>query len=137
MLIDQLLVFSDNAAVRASADSKTVDLMPFIGKGTDVTVSACVTEAYPAAATLKITVQDSTDGAAFTERGVVSAPADILKKGGVFSFSLPRSVRGPKVRLAYAVTGSPSTGKLWAGVTRDTLEIMETGQYANAGKVVR
>ena len=136
MLIDQLLVFTDNKEVRAAGNSEVVDVMPFLGKGNEVIVSACVTEAYPAAATLKITVQDSTDGSTFTDRGVVTAPADVLKKGGVFSFSLPKDVRGTKVRLAYAVTGSPSKGKLWAGVTRDTLEAMEPGQYVNAGKVV-
>ncbi len=134
MLIDQMLVFTDNKAIRATGNSETVDVMPFIGKGADVTVSVAVTEAYPAEAAVTISVQDSGDGAAFTGRGEVSAPAGILQKGGVFSFSLPRSVAGPKVRLAYAVTGAPATGKLWAGVTRDALEAMEAGQYQNAGK---
>lgn len=136
MIIDQTLVFSDNAAVKANGNSATVDVMPFIGKGNEVLVSVAVTEAYPAAATLKITVQNSEDGTTFTDHGVVAAPADVLKKGGVFSFSLPKSVTKPKVRLAYAVTGTPATGKLFAGVTRDSIEVMEAGQYANAGKVL-
>ena len=136
MLIDQTLVFSDNVPVRANGNSETVDVMPFIGKGNEVLVSACVTEPYPAAATLKITIQNSMDGNTFTDCSVVSAPADVLKKGGVFSFSLPKNVRGPKVRLAYAVTGTPATGKLFAGVSRDATEAMEAGQSANAGATV-
>lgn len=136
MLTDSLNIFTDNKAVRAAGNSEVVSVMPFLGKGNPVTVSVCVTETYPAAATLKITVQDSTDGTTFTDCGVVNAPSEVMKKGGVFSFSLPQTVRGSNVRLAYAVTGTPATGKLWAGVTRDTLEPMEKGQYIDAGKVV-
>ena len=136
MITDQLNVFTDNVAVRATAVSETVDCMPLLGKGAPIAVSVCVTEPYPAAATLVITVQESRDGTNFTSCGTIAAPAQTLHKGGVFSFALPQTLRGTTMRLSYALTGSPATGKLWAGVTRDTLEAMEPGQYANGGRAI-
>ncbi len=137
MITDQLCVFTDNAAVKANGNSNAIAIMPFIGKGEPVLVSVAVTEAYPAAATLNIAVQESNDNATFASVGAIDVPKAKLTRIGAFSFALPATLRGKYVRLAYTVGGTPATGKLWTGITRDALEPYESGQYIRAGKKVQ
>ena len=135
MILDHLNVFTDNVAVKASGNSTSVSLMPFTGKGEPVYVAVVVTEPYPTAATLTVAVQESADNSAFTSIGSFDVPKETLK-GGVYHFALPMSLKKRYVRLAYTVGGSPATGKLFAGVTRDMQQSYEAGQYINKGVVV-
>ncbi len=136
MIIDQLCVFSDNVAVKASGNSASFPVASFLGKASPVIVSVAVTEVYPATATLKIEVQESNDNSTFTAVGGIDAPKAKLTRVGAFSFILPATLRGKFIRLAYTVGGTPATGKLWAGITRDEFSGYEPGQYIKAGKVV-
>lgn len=126
MIIDQLCVFSDNVAPTATP-SKAVDLMPFAGKGEPVLVTVAVTKPFAATGTLSIAVQESSDGSTYTAVQTVTAPNDVVRKGGVFHFALPSSLRGTSVRLAYTAANA-GTGALFAGVSRDVAEVAERGQ---------
>ena len=134
MLIDQLHTFTDNLPVKVTGNSSSVAIMPFIGKGEHLNVAVCITEAYPTTATLDIAVQESSDNSTFTALQTVTVPKAKLNKPGVFNFVLPPALRGKFVRLAYTVGGAPATGKLWVGITGDTLEPMEAGLYINGLK---
>ncbi len=137
MITDQLCIFSDNVSIRATAVSNAVTVMPYMGKGDGGRVSVAVTEAYPATAAVSIAVQESKDGNTFTTLESHSVPqAKLTRTGSYYSFLLPSTLRAEKLRLSYTVTGSPATGRLWAGIAQDELSPYETGQYARAGKVV-
>lgn len=136
MLIDQFNVFTDNIAVRTTATSSTIPVMPFLGKGEPVNVTIVVTEAYAATATLTVGVQEGdSDLGPFTVLGTHAFPG-ITKAGATLSFSLPKHLKKKFVNLAYTVTGATATGKLFAAVTRDGLQPYEAGQYIKDGKVV-
>lgn len=135
MITDKFNLFTDNVPVRANANSTTVSLMPFAGNNEPVNVTVIATEAYPAGAGLSVTVQESADNTTFSDVATYKF-ADLLKPEEVLSFSLPQELKKKYVRLAYVVTGSPATGKLWAGITRDHIAPYESGLYINKGKVV-
>ena len=99
-------------------------------------MTVVVTEPYAAAATLTVGVQDSdAEAGTYTTLATYTFPA-VDKPGAVLAFALPQGAKKKFVRLAYTVTGATATGKLFAAVTRDTLQPYEAGQYVNAGKVV-
>lgn len=135
MIADHLNVFTDNLAVKTSGTSASVSLMPFMGKGEPVYVAVAVTEPYPATATISVAVQESADNSAFTALGSFDVPKETLK-GGVYHFALPKALKKGYVRLAYTVGGSPATGRLFAGVTRDVPQAYEAGQYMSHGTLV-
>lgn len=137
MIIDQLNVFTDNLAVRSTANSPAVPVMSFIGKGSQpVNVSVVVTEPYAAAATLTVGVQESdSEMGPFATVATYAFPG-INKAGAALTIPLPPATKKKFVSLAYTVTGTTATGKLFAAVTRDVLGFIEPGQYINKGKVV-
>ena len=136
MIIDQLNVFTDNIDVKSSANSPVVPVMPFLGKGEPVNVTVVVTEPYSAAATLTVgvTEADTTMGP-FTTLATYAFPG-INKAGATLTFPLPKNLKKKYVSLTYTITGTTSTGKLFAAVTRDALQPYEAGQYIKNGKVV-
>ena len=136
MIIDQLNVFTDNIAVKNSATSPALPVMPFLGKGEPVNVTVVVTEPYAAAATLTVGVQEAdTELGPYTVLATYTFPG-INKAGATLTFPLPKSLKKKLVALVYTVTGTTTTGKLFAAVTRDTLQPYEAGQYIKNGKVV-
>lgn len=126
MIIDQLCVFSDSVAPTVSP-SGAVDLMPFAGKGEPVLVTVAVTAPFAATGTLSIAVQESVDGSAYTAVQTITAPTDVVRKGGAFHFALPATLRGRSVRLAYTATNAGS-GTIFAAVSRDVADMTELGQ---------
>ena len=136
MIIDQLNVFTDNLEVKTSANSPVIPVMPFLGKGEPVNVTVVVTEPYSAAATLTVGVNEADNAMGpFTVLATYAFPGP-NKAGATLTFPLPKTLKKKYVSLAYTVTGTTSTGKLFAAVTRDTLQPYEPGQYIKNGKVV-
>lgn len=136
MIIDQLNVFTDNIAIKTTAASPALTVMPFLGKGEPVNVSVIVTEPYAAAATLTVSVQEADNELGpYTVLATYAFPG-INKAGATLTFPLPKNLKKKLVALAYTVTGTTTTGKLFAAVTRDTLQPYEPGQYIKNGKVV-
>lgn len=136
MIIDNLNVFTDNFTVRSNNSSVVLDLSPSIGTGDPLNVTVIVTEAYAAAVTLTVNVQDSNDGLAFSTVGsfVLDKPS---RAGSMLQFPMPYNVTRPYVRLSYTVSGTTSTGKLFAALTREHFAPYGDGLYIEKGKKVK
>lgn len=136
MIIDQLNVFTDNVQVIATANSSVVELMPYMGRGEQLYITVLVNTAY-SAGTVTIAVQEC-DTATGTFANVVSGivlPTP-TKAGSLIVFSLPANTAKQFLRLAYTITGSPTTGKLTAFLGPEQFAPYSPGQFIDAGKVV-
>ena len=134
MILDQFNVFTDNAAVTATGNSSVVNMMPFLGKGEEARVAVIVTAPYSNGADLSVAVQESDTATGTFDTLQTQTFNGVTKAGAVLFFDLPKNLKKKFVRLAYTVTGSPTAGSLFAGVTRDVLEGYESGLYINKGK---
>ncbi len=138
MIIDNFNVFSDNVAV-AAGNSNVVSVMPFLGRGEPVNVTLCVTKDVNNLTSLTVKLQQSdTPTGAFADVGSgITLTLAELKAGNTFRFELPDNAVKPSLRLNYTIAGTaPSTGKLFAAITRDSLLGFAVGQKINKGKVV-
>jgi hypothetical protein len=133
MLIDQLCIFFDNADAAASANSAPVSVSPFSGRDEPVNVTVILSGA--GTATLAVTFQESDDQTTWANVGSFN-----LNKTNalahVLTFNIPYPTRKKFVRLAYALTGTPTGLKVFAAVTRDHFAPYAPGQYIDAGNVV-
>ena len=137
MIIDQFNVFTDNVAVTATANSNVVKLMDYVGRGEQLYVTVVVRTAYSAGAGVAVALQecDSATGTFATVVSGISLPTP-TKAGSLIVFSLPANTAKPYLRLAYTVTGTPTTGKLSAFISPEQFAPYSAGQFIDAGKVV-
>ena len=138
MIIDNFNVFSDNVAV-AAGNSNVVNVMPFIGRGEPVHVAVCVTGNVNNLTSLTVKLQQADSAAGtFTDVGAgLTLTLAELKAGNGFRFELPDNVIKPALRLNYTIAGTvPTTGKLFAAITRDTRLGWAAGQRIDKGRVV-
>lgn len=134
MIIDQFGVFFDDTAAAASMTSNVVNFQPYAGREDPIYISLLAKGANAAAVSYAVTVQESEDGATFTDvaTATITKPdaAPVLK-----AIRLPVEVREKHVRLSIAVTGA-ADGTVFAAVTRDHFAPYDEGLYIDAGKVV-
>lgn len=143
MLIDSKSLFSDEQAITATADSTNkVNVMKMLGKGNPVHLDIRVTEAFNNLTSLKVELQQCA-----TESGTYAATSFsqtvTLASGGlalgkrIGPIFLPRDVTQPWLKLVYTVTGTaPSTGAIFAAITREISDWYETGQFIDKGVTV-
>lgn len=136
MIIDQLNVFTDTKQVLATATSDTVELMPYMGRSGPLYITVLVREAYSAGATVKVDLEESADNSTFTTVAASFNLPSPTVKGSILTFSLPANVQKPYLRLKYTITGTPTTGKLFAVIGPEQFAPYEKGLYIDAGKVV-
>ena len=137
MIIDQFNVFTDNLAVTATGNSNTVQLMPYMGRAEQLYITVLVKTAYSAGAGVSVGLQEC-DTATGTFVDVVSGltlPTP-TKAGALLVFSLPANTAKSFLRLKYTITGTPTTGKLFAAIGPEQFAPYSAGQYVKAGKVV-
>jgi len=134
MITDAFGIFTDNKTVTVTGNSEVVTLMPFSGTGDPVNVTVVVTCPYNTGATMTVNVQESNDGTTFSTTGSFVFK-ELTKMDPRLSFSLPQETQSRFVRLNYVVAGA-STGRLWAGVTREQLGWYRRGLYISKGRVV-
>lgn len=127
MIFDRQTLFSWNQAVTADgASSNVIDLGPIgilrdIGKGCCIPIRIQVTEAFAGNTSLKVQVQVS-DTENFSSPVTVAEspaiPVASLKAGYAFNLEyVPRYADKRYMRLYYDVDGTPSAGKVSAGIT--------------------
>lgn len=135
MITDNFCIFFDNAVAAASGTGAPVHVMPYVGRGEPVNITAVVTGANAAAVTLTLTLKESDDGTTFTDVATFKmAKPDKLPTAA--AFALPYNTVGQKyVRLDYTLTGAPAGLTIWAGVTRDHFAPYVKGQYVDGRKV--
>lgn len=134
MITDKFCIFFSNKTAAASDNSEVVSVSPWAGRDDPVNVTVVVSGANSAAVSLAVKVQESEDGAAFTDVATfnVSKP-DAL--GAVGVFALPYALKRRKIRLSYTLTGSATGLTVWAGITREHFAPYEKGLYIDRGKV--
>lgn len=133
MIIDQFGLFFDSTALKASAQGKTISVMPYLGRGNPVNVTVLLQGAETG--TMNLVLEESSDGATFTEAAQFTMTKDTAASAA-FGFALPQSLRGGHVRLSYTFAGTTSGMKIFAGVTRDHFAPYDKGLYIDGGKVV-
>lgn len=135
MLFDEQNMFSDAQAITADAASTnfinlgapgTVPHAPAaqkqdIGGGNSLTIAAQVVEDFVGGTSLKVQLQMD-DNSSFSSPTVVAESATVavgdLVAGKMLSLTVvPPGVSEQYIRLNYDVTGSPSAGKITAGIT--------------------
>lgn len=136
MIIDQLNVFTDTKQVLSSASSEVVELMPYMGRASTLYITVLVREAYSAGSTVKVDLEESDDNTTFTTAAASFTLPTPTAKGSILTFSLPANVKKPYLRLKYTITGTPTTGKLFAVIGPEQFAPYDKGLYINAGKVV-
>lgn len=137
MIIDNLNVFSDNVSV-AAGNSAVVNLMPFSGRGEPVNVTIRVTKNVNnlTSLTVKLQQSDTPTGTFADVGGGITLTLAELQAGNTFRFSLLDNVLKPSLRLNYTIAGTaPSTGKLFAAITRDVQLNYAAGQKIDKGRV--
>ncbi|CAK7067731.1 MAG: hypothetical protein DELT_01724 [Desulfovibrio sp.] len=130
MIIDQFGVFFDDTAAAASMTGKTVSLMPYAGREDSLRVFLLAKGAN--AATFTVRVQQSEDGATFTE----AASFTMTKGAGtatVMNVPLPFAVKRNHIRLTADVSGTVAGVTLFAAVTGEHFAPYEDGLYAGKG----
>ncbi len=135
MIIDRFSVFFDDEAVAASMTSRALGLMPYAGRG-ELFISLLIKGANTGAVSFAVTVQESENGAAFTDVGAYT----VEKPDGAAvmrAIRLPAAAKLGKVRLSVAATGTVTGLTLFAGVTREHFAPYDEGLYLNAGKAIR
>jgi len=134
MIIDQFCVFFDDAAAAASMTGNIVNLMPYAGRGE---IFITLLAKGPAAANFSVTVQESADGASFTDTASYSLQKpDSLPV--VRTLRLPVETRLGKLRLTAAATNEDDNLDgltLFAAVTRDHFAPYDVGLYIAGGRV--
>ena len=138
MIIDNFNVFSDSVTV-AAGNSNVVNVMPFLGRGEAVNVTICVTSNINNLTSLTVKLQQAdTPTGTFTDvGGGITLTLAELQAGNTFRFELPDNVVKPSLRLNYTVAGTaPTTGKLFAAITRDVQLNYAAGQKIDKGRVV-
>ena len=143
MIIDNKNLFSDEQAITGTADSTNkVNVMSFMGKNQAGTVfiNVKVTEAFNTLTSLDIDLQQAaTESGSYTSVQKFSAvPRASLVKGYKLPFRVPTSnLKSPWLKLVYTVNGSaPSTGKIFAALTREEEVKMEAGLYIDKGRTI-
>ena len=143
MIIDNKNLFSDEQAITGTADSTNkVNVMSFMGKNQAGTVfiNVKVTEAFNTLTSLDIDLQQAaTASGSYTSVQKFSAVLRAtLVKGYKLPFRVPTSnLKSPWLKLVYTVNGSaPSTGKIFAALTREEAVKMEAGLYIDKGRTI-
>ncbi len=135
MITDNFATFFDNAPAAATGTGAKVHVMPYVGRGEPVTVTALVKGPNAAAVNLTLTLKESDDGTTFTDVATFKL-AKPDKLSAVAAFALPLDTAGKKyVRLDYALTGTATGLTVWAGVTRDHFAPYAKGQYLDGKEV--
>ena len=143
MILDDKNTFSDNQAITGTADSTNkVNVMAHLGRidagGVFITVK--VTESFNTLTSLDIDLQQAdTESGSYTSVHKVSAiPRASLVKGYKAPFRVPPSAaKSPWFKFVYTVNGSaPSTGKIFAALTREEEQKMAAGLYIDKGKTI-
>ena len=138
MIIDNFNVFSNSVTV-AAGNSNVVNVMPFLGRGEPVNVTVCVTSDVNNLTSLTIKLQQAdTPTGTFSDVGPgLTLTLAELKAGCGYRFELPDNAIKPSLRLNYTIAGTaPTTGKLFAAITRDVCLGWATGQRIDKGRVV-
>lgn len=142
MLIDDKNVYSDSQSITATADSTNkVCAMAQMGRLDvgDAFITVKVTEAFNNLTSLQVDLQQSdTESGSYTSVQTMTLALASLTKGAFFGFrDLPRNLTKKWTKLVYTVTGSaPSTGKIFAALTREEGRPYSAGLYINKGSVI-
>ena len=143
MNLDDKNIFSDNQAITETADStKKVNVMAHLGRidAGEVFVTVKVTESFNTLTSLDIDLQQAaTENGSYTSVHKVAAiPRASLVKGFKAPFRVPPAdAKSPWFKLVYTVNGSaPSTGKIFAALTREEEQKYAAGLYIDKGRTI-
>ena len=126
MILDKENVLSDDQAITASAASTNVILLQSVaGKdsapGTPLDLLVQVTETFAAGTSVVVGIQTD-DAEAFGSAVTLNSSAAIavatLKAGYRFSVSIPKQGLKKYLRAYYTVVGTPTAGKVFAGIVQ-------------------
>ncbi|MCH5278079.1 MAG: hypothetical protein J1E80_09670 [Desulfovibrionaceae bacterium] len=139
MILDDNLVFLDGAALTETAASGPVALNALFRPGTShghIPLVIMVSEEATGGDSLELKLEeaDSADGG-FSEVATLSVPAAELKPGARVGWRhLPHAVTKGWIRLTVTPSGSFSSGKIFAALTREDAQPYSHGMYKNAGR---
>lgn len=143
MINDNKNIFSDSQAITETADSTSkVNVMSFLGKNRvgGVFITVKVTESFNTLTSLDIDLQQAaTESGSYTSVHKIAAiPRASLVKGYKAAFRVPpQALKSPWLKFVYTVNGSaPSTGKIFAALTREEEVKMEAGLYIDKGRTI-
>ena len=121
MIMDKELIFSENAEVKTSANSKELDFKEGgDAVGQELTIRTVINQTFAGLTSLQIKVQTSDDNSAWED--VIMTPA--IPAAKLTAGREAMCIRTPKgmkryARLAYVVSGSGTAGRLTSFMAKD------------------
>ncbi len=143
MLLDDNLVFLDGVGLDSAVTGEPVALNALFKPGVHhdaIPMVVMLTEEAAGGASLDLKLQqaDEANGTyADVPGSSISVPLVDMEMGRNIGWrSLPAGVTKPWMRMVVTPTGTFTSGKLFAAITRETVQPYSEGLYLNAGETI-